>query len=405
VKGGFLQESLRDWHVWALFLSLQIPSLRALFKYIPASLLPVAVPVYLAGIWVFYALLLHHQGLRRFLCRSTKSALPLVVLLLLIITASAVLYPIGDARKQLGMGSNQDDALILAGRNLLSGHHPYYQGGQALQVISAGPGWILLTLPFTATGLYVLLIPAVVGAAAFVVNGNRRNFLRGSLFILLLMSSLAFWELLAAGSDIVPLGCVFVIGAIAVYHSWKSSSQPPCTLAGGLKRAGAALLLAFASTGRIVFFFFVPLLARFLWKRNKSSGWIFLILAGAVLLALHLIFYFWNTSWYMPTHIFGKSLKLAGPWFLSIGLIACAAALALAISKATEGLSSWLFYLWVVAAAAMAFAGLGDLLSCGFHLAQWEGANYMAMQMAMGVGFVALTEMNSLSKQGLETSD
>ena len=54
---SWLSASVRDWRVWALWLFLQAPGFRVMARFLPDPLRP-AVPLWLAGIAVFYGALL-----------------------------------------------------------------------------------------------------------------------------------------------------------------------------------------------------------------------------------------------------------------------------------------------------------------------------------------------------------
>jgi hypothetical protein len=62
--------------------------------------------------------------------------------------AFAVVYPIADARKAGGAGTDADDALDLAVRALLRGQYPYLERTYLNNPITPLPGWIGLAAPF-----------------------------------------------------------------------------------------------------------------------------------------------------------------------------------------------------------------------------------------------------------------
>lgn len=375
-----MKDALRDWRVWVLFLSLQMPSLRALFKY-AADISPLLVPSYLILTWLFYADLLHEGYVRRVLMRYFYRSRTVPAVFALLVVVNFLVYPVADALKYEGRGSDQDDALIITGTRLLQGRNPYAGEVWPQESAAAGPGWVILATPFSATGLYVLLVPVIVIVTTLVLRGATRNIAPAVDFLALLLSSLAFWELMVNGSDMVPIGCLFVLAVMAVHAAWRK---------GLIAKLGASALLAAAATGRAVFFFVVPLVAGFLWPRSRRQSVELFALVGTILLALHLTFYFWNPRWFLPLHVFGKGQLLLGNAWWVFALLCCIAVAFISVWKVRDNLSSWLFFLWLPVATALFFAGLGDLFSCGFDFARWEGANYVAVQMPVIAAWMAL---------------
>ena len=74
----------------------------------------------------------------------------LAVSAFLVVAAAAfvVVYPIADARKAFGGGTDADDALDLAVRSLLRGEYPYRERTYLNNPITPLPGWIALATPF-----------------------------------------------------------------------------------------------------------------------------------------------------------------------------------------------------------------------------------------------------------------
>ena len=121
-----------------LILFLSIPSLRAIFKYAPypefVSLL------YILSCALFFLFILRSslsiEWIRKLLDRKYLS-----YSLIAIYSACAyVIYPIADARKEVGKGSTADDAIVAPALTLLTDEKLYsptlYDGAP----ISPGPG-------------------------------------------------------------------------------------------------------------------------------------------------------------------------------------------------------------------------------------------------------------------------
>jgi hypothetical protein len=234
-----------------LFLSLQVPSLRPLFKYVPAGY-GWLIAAYFAGTLAATWLLVGQRAWVRKVLNF--KALP-IVLVALILAANIWVYPIADALKYQDRGTPQDDALIVGGELLARGENPYEGRTFRNEQVSAGPGWIVLALPFTLPGLYVLFTPFWVALAAFVIYRLRRSAADAALFLLLLMSSLSFWELLVTGSDMLAMGIAFLLAFWFI--RWASEHEAKWL-------AIAAIFLAMVTTSRIVFGYLIPVATGFL---------------------------------------------------------------------------------------------------------------------------------------------
>jgi hypothetical protein len=286
--------------VWTLFLVLQVPGLRALARAAPGPWRPVAA-LYLIGAFFLYAWCRHWSGIPAGAPRLLRiRALPMVAVTLLAIV-NAVGYPVADGLKRVGRGSDQDDALILTGERLLAGQRPYAAVTYLDHRPSPGPGWVLLALPFTVTGLYFLLTPAFVWIAAAAVRAAH-GVGPANVFLLLLASSPGFWETMIVGSDMFAIGALFVVTAVLA-HSCRSPRTAPWV----------AALAGLASTSRLPFASIVPLLAAFLWKREHSEGVRFFLIAGGAAAFLHAGFLAWDPAHYWPAHLFAKAQAFLPP--------------------------------------------------------------------------------------------
>ena len=66
------------------------------------------------------------------------------------------IYPIIDARRNLGKGSTGDDAMILASKSLISTGKIYDFIIDFKTPISPGPAWVIFNSPFSFFDLYFL---------------------------------------------------------------------------------------------------------------------------------------------------------------------------------------------------------------------------------------------------------
>jgi hypothetical protein len=358
-------------------LLLQVPSLRAVFKYLPY---PLAIAAgLLAGSALAYAWVLGDGRVTAAIDRLLRSRWLTAALFGAIVVATWRLYPIADALKLQGRGSTADDALIvplqtwLKGRPLYSSH---LMGGVAA---SPGPGWIFVNAPFTLTGGYFLLTACYVGLLWAALYGDR-GIQSANRMLLLLVSSLAFWELTVIGHDIVATSCA--IGALLLWtvRAFERRSMPRTVL--------LAILWGTLATARILYPFLLPLLGILLWKRDARLS-ATLVLVGLVTTCLwHLPFMLTNHP-YDPFHLWDRAQGGMGlPLIAAGGLATLALGVAawLRVTPEPRSVLGWFFGCFLV---PLVFISAGELLAVRGDLAHWEGANYLVP--ALGPFFVWLS--------------
>ena len=162
------------------------------------------------------------------------------------------LYPYADALEMQGLGSDADDALILAGRALLKFQNPYVQHTYLGNPISPGPGWALLSAPFGASGLYALYFPTTLALALWSLRSLGHDWLTLNRFVILLASSLFVWELAIVGNDYLPFAMLTLTAAVLLQQPALNTVQLLCLI----------VLIGLLSTCRIVFVF-LPILIGF----------------------------------------------------------------------------------------------------------------------------------------------
>lgn len=356
--------------------SLQIPSLRALVKYAPEGFLPL-IPVYLIGTFFLTYWFIH-----RF--RATRIAqwkwLPLA-LIVLHTAINVVVYPKADALKFENRGSPQDDALIVGGERLVSGLNPYEGETYRHEWVSAGPGWIVLALPFTLTGLFALFTPFWVALCAWWI-WKRYDVASASLFLILLFSSLVFWELSVTGSDMLAMGCAFLLSLVLL--DWSKSR-------GWSAKFLSALFAASVATSRIVFAFLLPLQAAFLYHRKKRDGIFYGVLAVGLFVLIQLPFYLWNAARYFPLTRFAWAKGMLGTELEVLAAITTILVLIYAAFKSGERFEDWLSMTVLTLVVTMFWSALGDLKAREFDLALWEGANYFGPLIPTAVVFAIMS--------------
>lgn len=372
-------EALRNPRLWALYLTFQLPSLRVLFKYVPDRLW-LLIPVFWVVSWLACALILHHRSIMNRLSRASQRVWLPVVLFFIILLVKVLLYPGADSLKMLGAGSDQDDALIQAAHRLIAGLNPYAEPIYKGNFISPGPGWILLTLPFSLSGLYVLLTPVATGAAALAVGRSR-----SASFLLLLMICPAFWELMVVGSDFLALGCAFLFMLIAV-REW--GAKPKVWLL-------AAVFVGMAATARIVFAYLPIVLAAFLYRRDRRAGVRMGLVSTAVCFGLHGIFHALDSGYYAPLHLFIRAGDLMPPAAVAGGGIVVLAFFLFSVLRLQESPVSWLKYGWLILIVPLLIMSLADLNSAGGDFSYWEGASYFGPALPVCAAWVLGARFNA----------
>lgn len=359
-----------DWRPWALLFFLQAPSLRAIFKYVPHPLLA----TFIIGLIMLavYTAMFSKQIPARWLKLLGSYKLTALLLILCLVT-TYLIYPLADALKYKGLGSTADDGLIEPIKQLLAGHALYSARVYDGVPISAGPGWILLNMPFTATGLYYLLTPTYLGIMIAMIGRIYHQNILANLFLISLFTSLSFWELTVTGHDMVALACSFIVLVILADRYSHST--------------GAAILIGVLSglvaTSRIVFLVLPPFLAFLVTRRNKKEGIIIGIVGLITALALHAGFYLSSSEWYQPLHLFSRADRNMGAGLMAAALIVSTLCGIAAIKSAQNTFESWVRWLSLCMAAPLFFISLAELISVGWNFARWEGANYLFLAAPM----------------------
>lgn len=378
---AFLLRPAKIFGIAGLFIVLQYPSLRALFKYLPAHLYWLAF-VYLALTFLIYWYILSAGRFALTKWNWLNKRGTTIILILFILTANYLVYPIADSLKLQGKGSDQDDALIVTAKNLLSGKYPYeartYHPGNP---ISAGPGWIILNMVFSLKGLYFLLTPFYILLLVLLLRKISGGFYLSNLFILLCMSSLAFWETMVVGSDMFAIGALFVL---CLCGTFLSQAKPKVLFLW-------MLLFGFALTSRVVFLYLALVVAILMWRSSGAKNLVYLLIALMVALGLHSLFYYWSPAHYDPLHLLSKGSGLLTPILKILCIFTLIASVIYAFFKATNKLTSWLLMFFLCLAIPLIFVSFGDLMiSRQFHLADWEGANYLIVPIPVFLTYFVL---------------
>lgn len=374
-----VRQSMSSPWVWLLFLSLQIPSMRTLDKYVEGPLF-FAVPLLLVVAFLCYGALIDPPAALRARLRVLDRGWPASVLWVVYTVAAMVVYPIADGLKREGRGSDQDDAIMIAAANVLNGLNPYDTNTYFGNPISPGPGWILLWVPLVAIGAYWLITPLSLALAAWSLRLAGHGWRASNLFMLFMGSSMIFWELMVVGSDLIAIGCLF-LAAVA----WLVRSKRTSTL------MLLAVFVGALATSRIVFFYVPLVFGLMLWRRDRRLAVGFALVGSAVCFGLHGWFWHLGPDTYSPLHILTKGQHILPRYVQGLALLACLGSAVAMLRLRDANLRDGVLMLWLSLATPLVFVTFGDLVVFrGGDFAAWEGANYLMPPLALAAGLVAV---------------
>jgi hypothetical protein len=155
---------------------------------------------------------------------SIPGGWPLLIGALVVVAAVfVVVYPIADARRIVGAGSDADDALDILVRRLLAGDYPYTERTYRGNLISPLPGWGLLAAPFwLAFGRTAYLSVLWIGAWMVALAVAWRQPVRAGLVVL---GALAVFPV--AGVTFLNGGDYMAIGSALVVLFVLAEQLPP----------------------------------------------------------------------------------------------------------------------------------------------------------------------------------
>ena len=361
---------------------LYIPSIRSIYKYIiPSPFLAILLAIVLFFLYqAFLFIIKSNKKLENIL----SSKIICSVYMIIISVLSYIIYPIADALKTKGQGTTADDALIEPAKNFLMGKPMYdlvlYSGVPA----SAGSGWVILNSPFVAISSYWLFIPLYIITTIFIYYKIRKDIKTINIVIILLSTSLLYWNLLVVGHDLVALSFSFVMLTLVLhYFSFNREGRQGIIMISIL-----AILSGFIASSRVVFLAFPMLLAIFLFKFNKYKALLYGLLTLVTNTSLHLYFYF-DTYTYQPMHIFERAKDNVNYFFITIGGIITLVVVFIAFKKINQSLDSLIKWSFVCLAVPLCIIALGELNYYNFNIKMWEGANYFMPFIPLGLFFVA----------------
>ncbi|WP_439815247.1 hypothetical protein [Zavarzinia sp. CC-PAN008] len=236
--------------------------------------------------------------------RMVASPWPTLALLCLAGTVALVLYPVADALKLQGRGSDQDDCVIAGVERLLRGLPPYGERTYLDNPCSPLPGMFALYAPFVMLNLYALGAVTALAAVAATLRARTGDWQVPGVFLLLLLSSAANWELMIAGTDLILLGCGFALLALLLPDVARAHRWMPLLELAVFCGLCASSRLNFLPLGAMF-----GLFVGFTWPRG---GLAFLAVATLVALVPGVLIHAWDPAGFTPFHLIVKSERILG---------------------------------------------------------------------------------------------
>ncbi len=274
------------------------PSLGEVQKYLGG----VAVAAYIAVVvGVVYSA---DRWLTPFLSRRLTQRAAIALAAAAIIFAAAVvlyLHPIAEAGVVRG-GSDSDDALNIAVREIVEGRYPYYERTYLGNPILPAPGAVLLAAPFVLLGdvacqnIFGLCVLFLIFCR---VQGDSRPAL--VLLCALMLLSPALMQQMVSGSDKLANAIYVLLGVLLVAHYLTREGL------GWVARFAPCLFLGVALSSRANYLLLAPPLYSYLVKRlgfRKASA-----AAGvsiAAFLGVTAPFYLYDPAGYSPLLAYSK---------------------------------------------------------------------------------------------------
>lgn len=379
-----------DWlgvFLWSglCFMFLQLPALRPLAKYVPEKF-PLIAPLFLVGIFGIYVFLFRSFQMNHWIKYLDNRNLYWGIILLFT-AAVAVVYPMADGLKEVGRGSDDDDAMRILAENIAVLKNPYFIRTYHGNPLSPGPGWAALWIPIALLGGYQFLNPIMLCAAGLTVKKCAKNgWLSANMFLVLILSSLAVWEMSTTGTDLFALGLCFLCLPLWIR---KAEKQHWIFL--------LAVLLGMISTSRIIFVY-IPFLVGFvLWDGSKQKAVVVALTSLVVCVVLHAVFYYWSGGDYPPSHVFSKGDRIMTLNMKMLAISVCVASGVFMLRSYKNSSPVWLMWMGLMPPLmVLSLADLSNLLDWDFAL--WIGSRYFLPPMALFVAWCVSNHENDQMK-------
>ena len=376
------RRALRDWRVWALAFTIQVPGVRALVRYAPwpAFLLPAAIAI---SILTYAASL--HGPLVPWLRRWGSRPLAMAGTLCVIAAINLFAYPQADGLKLQGRGSDEDNALIEVADRLVTGHRPIYVATYLGNAPSAGVGWALLVAPLAITRTYALLTPLSLAVLVWIVRRAGGGDSGAALALLLPITSPAFWELSVTGSDLFAIGVLFAALTACAWRSrrWRFGEF-----------VGVAALVVVAATTRVAFAGVTACLSIFMWRR-KRPGALMVAAATAAVVAAEMWFWWPDREGATPLYLIAKLVRLLDEFGITVAIVAAISSAVWASTQLDEDIATWWRGMWCLLVVPLAVISIGVLAALGWGVADWQAAGYLEVAVAPLAAYVGMSSRPS----------
>jgi hypothetical protein len=154
-----------------------------------------------------------------------------------------------------------------------------------------------------------LITPFFIGVLLLFIYRETLSYRALTVYLMFLLVSPAFWELMTNGSDLIAVGVLFVLPLFL----WKNHPS-----------AGARflilLLVAMVLTSRIVFVYLVPFYAFYFCGQNLRMAITYLFALSFFVFIIHWGFYAIDPVHYTPLLLVDKGLRLIDPTAVLGGL-------------------------------------------------------------------------------------
>jgi hypothetical protein len=281
-----------------LALSLIVPSIGTVQKYAGVMGLAAYIAAVGAGMLVAHRFVL--CWLRSALSARLSPWLTMATVLAAM-AVFAVVYPLADAGV-VGGGTDRDDALNIAARELLHGRYPYYPKTYLQAPITPLPGSVLLATPFVLLGNSAYQNLFWISACSVLLASYLRD-LRAALLVLwtVLIFSPLFWQELVTGGDLLANSlfvCAFTLLTVGAHES--PASRP-------WQRTGAVLLLGVGLASRPNYLLVLVPVCSLVWQvSGRRSAITSIALVCVTTAGLTVPFYLSDPAGFSPLHAFRR---------------------------------------------------------------------------------------------------
>ena len=313
---------------------------------------------------------IHREPPTNILPKLFSSPLMSVAIIGTTLLISIYFYPIADARKFIGLGSDQDDCIIIGASRIIDLTHPYLQRTYLNNPCSPGIGILILFSPFVLMKLYILgSITSIIYCAALIAYYSKKV-ISANIFLLISLGSVIIPELLVDGSDLVFIG--YGIAAISIQMVLIIQDK------NYIKLFAIAVICGLLSSSRVNFLVLSPILSLLIYPHWKNGALVLLITSCITALAPSIALYMIDPQNFTPLHLVAKGESLLPPTQFAIVFIIsiCMLFYGLILSKKSAGYIP-LAVLFSISPLLIGLA-FGDLAHRDFDLGSWYGANYLA---------------------------